>query len=196
MKYTIVLLMMIAGAVVCETFEVQPVADTYTIPGGGNFGSRNYMTIANRPAGGRPDRRAMLLWDLSEYMGGTVTTATLYINIFHQCGGAGIFTEFYNATQSWDESWSGAHVQHGTTPWQSHHYSGLGWTGVDVTDLVQAWLDGAIANHGVVLRVAGVYPCTRFYSRETAPHGHSPYLKLKFPLVLEHSSWGSIKAAN
>ncbi len=193
MKYIKIVLLIVAGVGLSDTFDLLPVEDTYTLPSGGCYGSLNYLQIANKPASGHPDERAMMLWDLSEHMGATATNATLYINIFFQCpSGAGTYTEFYHATESWNESWSGAHVQHGSTSWQSYHYSTQGWVGVDVTDLVQAWLDGTIENHGVVLQVAGVYPWTKFHSRETS--SNSPYLRLEFPEALEQDTWGSIKA--
>ena len=193
MKYIAVVLLIISGAGLSDTFDLVPAADTYTLPSGGCYGALNYMQIANKPASGHPDERAMMLWDLSEHMGATATSATLYINIFFQCpSGAGTYTEFYNATEPWDESWSGAHVQHGSTSWRSYHYSNSGWVGVDVSDLVQAWLDGTIENHGVVLQVAGIYPWTKFHSRETS--ANSPYLRLEFPQALNPDTWGAIKA--
>jgi len=193
MKYMVIVLLIIAGVGLSDTFDLVPVADTYTLPSGGCYGDLNNLQIANKPASGHPDERAMMMWDLSEYMGATATSATLYINIYFQCAsGAGTFTEFYSATEHWDESWSGAHVQHSLTLWQSFHYSTLGWVGVDVTNLVQTWLDGTIDNHGIVLQVAGVYPWTKFHSRENS--SNSPYLRLVFPMALEQDTWGAIKA--
>ena len=188
------LVVAITGLTAGGTVDLLPSDDTFTKPAGGCNGSLNHLDLANRPSSGHPDERVMILWDLSEYMGATVESATLYTNAFFQCpSGAGTFTKFYHATESWDESWSGAHVQHGTTSWLSHHYSTLGWTGVDVTDLVQEWLGGSIENHGIVLQVSGVYPWTKFHSREVS--GNSPYLRLELPEALNQGTWGSIKAA-
>ncbi|PIE52026.1 hypothetical protein CSA37_08685 [Candidatus Fermentibacteria bacterium] len=193
MKTSVIILMIAAIAVMAETVTVNPSADTYTIPAGGNFGSQNKIQCANKPAAGHPDERMMFLFDLSAYAGRTVESAVLNLEVFFQCGsGSGTNTQFFAATQSWDESWSGAHVSIESSPSGTYHFSGIKWHQIDVTDLVQRWVDGEIDNYGIVFKVLGTYPWTKCYSRETT---HSPFLELTMSgNALSSNTWAGIKS--
>jgi hypothetical protein len=176
------------------TVQLPPAADTYTLPSGGCWGSETHLQVANKPASGHPDERAMLMWDLEDWSGATVTSAEMRLNIFFQCpSGQGTYVEVYAVTEEWDESWSGSHASRGTEVWATHHFEDLGWDTVDITDLVQAWVDGEMDNHGLVMVVDGVYPWTKFHSRE-ASQGQ-PCLELEADLAFDQTTWAGVKAA-
>lgn len=177
-----------------ETVELDPVEDTYTIPAGGCFGSLNELDIANKSSAGHPDERTMILWDTSEYEDRVVISGTLKINAFFVCpSGEGTYTKIYAVTQSWDESWSGTHASHAADPVVSYHFLGTGWHEVDVTALVSQWLSGGQENFGLVIQVVGVYPYTKFRSRETGSNG--PVLEIVLQQqALEAVSWAGVKS--
>jgi len=194
MKITGVLLILTAFAF-GEIIVLDPVADTYTLPAGGCFGTSNELLLANKSSSGHPDERTMILWDLSAYEGRCVNSATLKVNVFFQCpSGQGTYTQIYAVTESWDESWSGAHASCAASPAVSYHFTGTGWHEIDVTELVSQWLSCELDNCGLVLKVAGVYPYTKFRSRETGANG--PLLEVDLEQqALEAVSWAGVKSS-
>jgi hypothetical protein len=193
MYRTMMLLIVTLNFVFAETVSLDPVADTFTTPSGGCHGTEETLDIANKASAGHPDERTMLVFDLSDYAGRTLISATLNLNAYFQCpSGTGTNTQLFAAEQAWDETWSGTHVSHTSQIWQSYHFLGLGWHHLDVTDLVAEWLSGSFVNHGFVIQVDGVYPYTRFHSRETS---NSPYLTLEMEeLALGADTWAGIKS--
>lgn len=174
--------------------EEEPQADTYTMPSGGCWGTETHLQIANKPAVGHPDERVMIRWDLEEWSGSDVSSAEVFLNAYFQCpSGQGTYVEVFAVTEDWDESWSGAHAQHGTEVWATHHFDDLGWDSVDITGLVQAWVDGGLENYGLVMVVDGTYPWTKFHSREASQN--RPYLELELDLAFDGSTWAGIKAS-
>lgn len=191
MKYLLLVLLIAYGAI-AETITVSPLADTYTVPTGGCFGFENEIRCANKSSAGYPDERMQLLFDLSEYSGENVISAKLNLEVFYQCGsGSGTVTQYFAATEEWDENWNGTHVSIEATPYGSYHFLGYGWSQVDVTTLVQGWLNGEISNYGIVFKVNGTYPFTKCYSRETT---HSPFLEITLSEnAFEANTWAGIK---
>jgi len=188
----ILILLLAAFALHAETVTIQPSADTYTIPAGGCFGSENEIMCANKSSAGHPDERMLLLFDLSPYAGRDLVLAELNLKVSFQCGsGSGTNTRFFAATEAWDESWSGAHVDMESTFSGNYHFIGMKWHQVDITDLTRRWISGELTNFGIVFQVNGVYPWTKCFSRET---GNSPFLELTFSgQALENTSWAGIK---
>jgi len=186
------LVLLIAYVGIAETVTVMPSADTYTVPSGGRFGFGNEILCANKSSAGHPDERMLLLFDLSEYAGEDVISAELNLDVFYQCGsGSGTVTQFFGATEEWDENWSGAHVSIESSSSGSYHFLGYGWSQVDISSLVQRWLAGEIPNYGLVFKVVGTYPFTKCYSRETT---HSPFLELTLnENAFEANTWAGIK---
>ncbi|MCK5131287.1 MAG: DNRLRE domain-containing protein [Candidatus Sabulitectum sp.] len=190
---TIGVLLIFTALLFGETVSLNAVADTYTLPAGGCFGTSNTLLIANKSASGHPDERTMILWDLSAYQGRSVNSAALKINAFFQCGsGQGTNTKVYAGTQIWDESWSGTHVSCAVDPVAVYHFVGLGWHQIDITGLVSQWLSGGVDNCGLVLKVAGVYPYTKFHSRETGANGPILVLDLE-EQNLDAMTWTGVK---
>jgi hypothetical protein len=189
----IALLAVMTALASAETVTLEADMDTYTLPTGGCFGASGELWHANKPAVGHPDERVMVHFDLSGYTESDLESATLHMKVFFQCpSGQGTFSHVLAVTEPWDESWSGTHAACGTTVYQSYHFLGMGWHELDVTALVEDWLDGSLANQGLVLKVIGIYPWTKFRSRETA---FAPYLTIEIDeQALESTTWGGIKA--
>ncbi len=61
--------------------------------------------------------------------------------------------------------------------WTSYTFSYNGWHRVDITSLVNAWLDGTVTNYGLVIRALAGNKFSKFYSRE-ASSSVRPYLEL------------------
>ena len=172
-----------------------PTEDTYTPDdiGGSSHGGETQLLCANSSGcSGNNYDRSMVLFDLSSYMGQTVTTATF--NIYQFYGGCGVCNaDFFHATESWDESYSGGHISHNSTAWANKVFStSTGWFDVDVTDLLQAWLDGDMPNYGFVMHARNGSKYGKFYSNDNA--SNKPYLELG-TTGIESKSLGAIKAA-
>jgi hypothetical protein len=188
------LLLALSAMAVADTYDIDAMMDTYTKPTGGCYGYGNELCLANYSASGHPDERVMIYFDLSGYMGDVLNSATLNVFAFFQCGsGQGTNTQIFAVTQVWDESWAGAHATHDPNVYQTYFFQNLGWHDIDVTSLVSDWLDGSVTNHGLVIKVLGVYPWTKLRSRETTL---VPYLTVDIQeQALQQTTWGSLKAS-
>lgn len=174
--------------------DVEPVADMTTTPTG-SVTTGPYIEICFRPAHGHPDTRGSILFDLAPYSGWTAESAELNIDVFYKSG-CGLPTSFYTyaATETWDETWTGAHLTHGTTNWGTFILDDLGWYSLDITDLVNAWLSGSIPNEGLVFEAINENQAEhRFYSLNASAPTVRPYLTLTFPAELHTSTWAGIK---
>ena len=176
--------------------DLYPIADMTTTPTE-SFATTAYVEICYRPAHGHPDTRGCLLFDLSDYSGWTAESAILNLDVFYQSG-CGLPTSFYTyaATEDWDESWSGAHLTHGTESWGTFTLDATGWYQLDITALVNSWLSGATPNHGLVFESINSNQAEhRFYSINAAASEVHPYLTLSFPEDFDALSWAGIKAS-
>lgn len=191
---SITAILALAAIGLSQTLLIEPVSDTYTLPGGGCFGTDVELLLGNKPSSGHPDERTMIIWSLDEYAGYEVQAAALRLNVFFQCpSGSGTATTVHGAMQSWDETWSAGHIQIQNEAAADYFFLGTGWHEIDVTELVQQWLFGEIENNGLVIKVNGIYPWTKCHSRETED---GPVLEMT---LVEQSfdclSWGGIKKA-
>jgi hypothetical protein len=103
-------------------------------------------------------RRALLHFDISTYLtqGTTVNSATLKLYLAGYCDAMSTTYRAYRISQDWSEmvvTWNnqptwgesyGSKSIPASTPWK--YYS------IDVTDLVQAWLDGSEPEYGILVR--------------------------------------------
>jgi hypothetical protein len=174
--------------------DVSPVADMTTIPTGAAT-TTPYLEVCYRPTHGHPDTRGSMLFDLDAYMGWTAETAILNINVFYksECGLPTTFNTFA-ATESWDESWTGAHLTHGSTSWGTFTVNELQWYQLDITDLVNSWLSQSTDNYGLVFESIDSNQAEhRFYSINAGVSEVRPYLTLTFPQELQTTSWAGVK---
>lgn len=157
---------------------IEPQYDMYTDPD--HTGSHpvtelwvaNYAPMSNH-------QRIMIMFDLEPYMGGAIDSAFLNLDRFFGCPhGDPTHTKIYEITEPWDESWpENVHISHGGTEWASYTFSYNGWHEIDITSLVNEWLDGTITNYGLVIQALAGNKWSKFYSRE-ASSSVRPYLEL------------------
>jgi len=157
---------------------IEPQYDMYTDPDHTGAHPVTELWVANY-APMSNYQRIMIMFDLSSYMGGSIDSAFLNIDRFFGCPhGDPTHTKIYGITKSWDESWpENVHISHGTTEWASYTFSSNGWHEIDITPLVNEWLNGTITNYGLVIQALSGNKWSKFYSRE-ASSSVRPYLEL------------------
>ncbi|MCD4706912.1 MAG: DNRLRE domain-containing protein [Candidatus Sabulitectum sp.] len=176
--------------------DLPPTADMTTTPSEAAT-TTAYIEICFRPAHGHPDTRGSMLFDLSPYTGWTAESAILNIDVFYKSG-CGLPTTFHTfaATEEWDESWTEAHLAHGTTDWGTFTLNELQWYQLDITDLVNAWLSQSIENCGLVFESINNNQAEhKFYSLNAGVSTVRPYLTLTFPQALRTTTWAGVKTA-
>lgn len=180
--YAIVIIMVILTTATTSLLAVNlpPVYDTYTSKNGGCFGTDPTILTGKYEADGH-DEHGMLYFDLSVYMGQQVTSAVLNINRYFGCPEHPSTTEFRHLTTAWDETYDGTHLPFGDTVWASEFFNTTGWCRVDITGLVQAWLDGDMPNYGVVMVPIEPSGESQHRSREFTNEAGRPYLALELP---------------
>ncbi|HOP27623.1 MAG TPA: DNRLRE domain-containing protein [Candidatus Sabulitectum sp.] len=176
------------------TVVVNPIADMTTTPTGAAT-TTAYVEICHRPAHGHPDTRGAIVFDLSGHAGWTAESAILNLDVFYQSG-CGLPTSFntWAATEEWDETWSGTHLQQGSDNWGMFTFSGTGWYQMDITDLVNAWLSGSASNYGLVFQAVDSNQAEhRFYSSNAVDPEVRPFLSITFPESFDQMTWTAIK---
>ena len=176
---SILILALVVGPSNSLADTLYPVADMYTDPNHGGGHPASEIWVANfSPASNY--QRLMMKFDLDNYMGHTVDEAFLNFYRFFGCPSGGVTgTIMYNITVDWaDETWpENVHIDHGDIEYGHYNFSVNGWHQIDITDIVQAWLNGDISNHGFVLVATPGSKFSKFYSRE-ASESLCPYLDL------------------
>ncbi len=125
-------------------------------------------------------QRINMQFDLSVLQDASIESATLHLYRFFGCpSGDPTTTQIYHITTAWSEdTWSeNVHSPHGDAVWANHVFSSNGWHDIDITSLVQAWVDGDMENHGLVF-VAVSSKFTKCYSKEAVNPDHRPYLEV------------------
>ncbi len=168
-----------AGIVIAQTITIEPSDDMYSDPDHDGAHPADELWVANYDPTGN-HQRIMIKFDLEDYMGQEIDSAMLNLNRFFGCpSGDPTHTNFYNITVSWDESsWpENTHISHGTTVWANYVFDADGWHQIDITTLVQEWLDGTTPNYGFVIEAIPGNKFSKFYSKEAASSVR-PYLEL------------------
>jgi len=122
---------------------------------------------------------ALMKFDLEPYMGAQIDEAILYLYRFYGCGEGNTVADIYEILQDWDEAtWpEDQQIEHGTNSWARHTFSIMGYNAIDITYIVQAWLDNYITNYGFVIKGINSTRLSRLYSREAAENV-VPYLEI------------------
>jgi hypothetical protein len=147
-----------------------------------NFGSDNTFEV--RPDNGA-DRRGLLRFDLSSIpANANVTGATLYL--YENDNKNTQTTYLYRVTSNWNEN---------TVTWQSWLTAGGDFDNsisyfayipdqknclltIDLTSLVQLWVNGTYNNYGVLLYSTGNNHIISYSSKENAATGERPRLDI------------------
>lgn len=157
---------------------IEPLYDMYTDPDHSGTHPVTELWVADYDPMNN-HQRIMIMFDISPYIGQTVDSAFLNIDRFFGCPqNPTTHTKMYEITETWNESWpENVHISHGTTVWTSYTFNYNGWHRVDITSLVNAWLNGTVTNYGLVIRALAGNKFSKFYSRE-ASSSVRPYLEL------------------
>ncbi|MBD3233191.1 MAG: DNRLRE domain-containing protein [candidate division Zixibacteria bacterium] len=164
-----------------EEIIVYPCDDMYTDPtSGGN--PEDQLWVADDGLENHYGR-AMLKFDLTEYMGAQLLGATLWVYRFYGCSGGNTVAGVYEILEAWEEdTWPETeHIDHGMLAWSDHVFSTNGWHEIDVYELVQEWLNNSIPNLGLVIRGNNGTKLTKLYSCECDNSEYRPYLSLAIP---------------
>jgi hypothetical protein len=112
-------------------------------------------------------------------VGATLDSAIFYINVTNASGEE---VTLHGITNEWEEdnvTWNNFGGSFNAASEGSFTPSGTGWYFVDVTALVNSWLDSSFANNGILLKEESPAQMQYFSSRETAM---GPYLKIYWTL--------------
>ncbi|KQC11142.1 MAG: hypothetical protein APR54_02930 [Candidatus Cloacimonas sp. SDB] len=127
--------------------------------------------------------RIMIKFDLSQLLDQTINSATLNLNRFMGCPQGGTTSTNYHAiTEDWDEeTWnSHTHAQYDSYVWASYGFNVNGWHNIDITQLVQAWINEDIENYGLLIRAQTGSKFSKFYSKEHSNSNLHPYLEVDY----------------
>ncbi|MCP4231771.1 MAG: DNRLRE domain-containing protein [bacterium] len=161
-----------------------------------NYGTSNYMWVGYNT--GFVDS-LIEFGGLSSYMGATVNEAILELYISIDWGNPHADNQAYLAAESWEEStvtWNNRpdligdiNIPFGTPPVTD-------WLVVDVSTVVQDWLDATYDNYGFyILTLSFGYGGFYCYSKEYINDVYRPKLTLDYiPGAVESASLGSMKA--
>jgi hypothetical protein len=163
-----------------------PSDDTY-IDGGSptnNYGSDNTFEV--RPDNGA-DRRGLLKFDLSSIpSNATITSATLYL--YERGNKTGQTTYIYRVTSNWNEStvtWSNWSLPGGNFDSSTSYFGYLPEQNncmltMDLSSLVQAWMNGTYTNYGLMLYSTGPNHIISYSSKESGTPAEWPKLNIVY----------------
>ncbi len=127
----------------------------------------------------------MLQFDLSHIpQNATVTSATLYL--YERDNKSGQLTHIYRVTSDWNEdsaTWLTWILSGGDFDNSISHFSYIPdqrdcMLTLDITSLVQAWVDGTYANQGLMLYSTGPNHLISYSSKENSDASQQPRLDI------------------
>jgi Disaggregatase related repeat/TGF-beta propeptide len=149
-----------------------------------NFGSDDRIEV--RPDNGA-DRRGLIKFDLSSIpANGTVTSATLYL--YSHDNKTDQTTYLYRVTSNWNENtvtWLNWSLLGGDFDSATPHFTFLPAQNncmltIDLTSLVQAWVNGTYQNHGLMLYSTGPNHIIKYSSKEDGTASQRPKLNIVY----------------
>ncbi|MCD4655461.1 DNRLRE domain-containing protein [bacterium] len=159
---------------------ITPLYDTYTVAEGGQTnGSSAELWTGKRPSCGH-DENTMVHFDLAACSGRNAGSAIFHLNRFFGCPSNVTNVDFFHAIEQWDESYGNGHIAHGSTIWENMIINSNGWWEIDLTDLVNAWLNQDIPYYGVVMECHTGSGTSKFHSKDTGNENVRPYLDIQF----------------
>lgn len=186
-------LALITGAATAYDVTLNPTEDAgvWEYYPDNNYGDLNYAWIGYN--NGWCD--SLVYFDLYDYMGVIVEDATLNLFLYDPWGTIPDTNYVYPVDGAWIEST----VTWNTSPGYNLNHSFnfpdpmAGWLDLDVTALVEDWVDGTYYNYGFYLRqLDATYGGFYFHTKEGAPR---PKLMINYQYSdVESTSFGRIKA--
>jgi hypothetical protein len=135
------------------------------------------------------DRRGLLKFDLDSVPpNATVTSATLYL--YEGGNKTGQVTYIYRLTSNWDEntaSWNTWSTPGGDFNSSTSYFAYLPEQGncmitLEMTNLVQAWINGTYPNYGLILYSTGPNHIISYSSKENSTASERPKLNIVYVL--------------
>ncbi len=162
--------------------QLEPSDDMYTDPSSGDGHphpvEETGLWTADFSGAGHYER-VSLKWDVSAYAGQTADSAFINIYRYFRCPGSGYtMCDLYVATEDWDEdTWNDyVHISHAATPFAAFNFGpALDWFRINVSNVVNQWLDGTQQPYGIVIQAQSGQKWSKFYSKEGT---YAPYLEL------------------
>ena len=159
---------------------IYPTDDMYTDVEHTGAHIYDELWVANYSPSGHFER-INIKFDLNIYIGTQVDSAYLNLYRFFGCPAGGVTqTNFYNITEDWDEgTWPGnVHLNYSTTSWVNYGFATNGWHKINITSLVQSWINCSIDNYGLVIIANSGSKWSKFYSKESTNPSVKPYLEI------------------
>ncbi len=178
-----------------ETYSAEPAADTWVwIDQGPNGTSPELRTNIHTSF----DQEIVIRFDLSSIPSGSlINSAVLRVYRYDGDPTGSLDCDLYRVTEPWVEAVLADSVAHDESmSYAQTVIEGTGWYEFDIQLLVQAWVDAAYENYGLVFygtsSDGGTYQY--FRSRE-AGQGNHPLLEVDYTLMdLEDTTFAGIKA--
>lgn len=172
----------------CESVTLLPSDDMYTDH---NHPGVSPVTTELWTANFNPSdhfERIMMKFDLDEYNGVDLQSATLDLTRFYSCPSGGTtVTTFYPIAEVWDEnSWNHTvHIELNEDISMPFIFSGPGGItnysfSVDVTDFIRNFIDGTVENKGFAIVANNNQKFSKFYSKEHSNDNFRPRLTLEY----------------
>ena len=146
-----------------------------------NSGENRFLFLGpvTNPSFGTGETRSLLHFELDFVPGGaTVQSATLGVSKFGPSRGETV--SVHAISQAWQESeatWDNSAGDYAPTVYGSFETGSPGWHTVDVSGLASQWVDGSLANHGLMMISSGQEMAT-MYSSDYTTVGDRPWLEV------------------
>ena len=159
--------------------------DTMIIEDSDNWGTEEYFVVGLE---GGKKHRALLNFDLGSLAGNPITITQANLVLFYKSGSAKhMDVTVYRVTSDWTEdaedgaTWSTMHDKYDDSEsWEGPVYKDIlpeSWiTLVDLTDLVQEWVDGTYDNYGIMLVGDEATENYKYFASHEAGIGYAPAL--------------------
>jgi len=191
MVASVLIVVSLAGRVQASFISLDPTQDSRIVSETPN-GVLNDRYLSVWQVG--KEHRSLVQFDLSGIPAGQTIVSAVF-TLYNEVGApwsanpAGDPMNIYAVTQTWSETavtWNNQPTLGATVYATSNANPGslesVMW---DVTDLVQAWYDGAIANNGLEIRSSGTNQLHFLSSNEQAPGTFGPNLAITYGPVPE-----------
>lgn len=186
MKKTLTLIsMLIISTLTINAQSIAYPCDDMTTNAGNSsmFPSNTQLWIANWSAM-QNYHQTLIKFDLSNFTNESLESATLNLyQFFHAPDGSPTPCSVYAINEEWDEgSWpTNTNISHYEEVYGSTTFtSEIGWYQIDISQLVDKWMENDITNNGLVIIAENGTKFAKMYSKEADDQTKRPYLELNF----------------
>lgn len=193
---TVLIISILSASAAADTCSLIPTADTWVWDGTGPWGSA-WTLRTNRVS--TFDQEIVIRFNLSSVpSGSTINSAYLWVNRYDGYSQSdSLVCRIYRVTEDWEEATLVDSIAHDTcVTYDQVTITGNEWYDMNLTLLVQDWIDGTCTNYGVVFY--GVYGNGSYqYFRSRESSSDKPHLDIDYTPAssLERTTFGSVKAS-